>query len=495
MANELIVPSESFLKVPCKHYLETMIYSYDVLRSEMRVHMPFFIYWSECVETKPSALNAMRFAFAYYNKKDNDPIDEISEKRADEYLEALIKYYNSEYPDIAFGKHVAQFIRGFKSNTGRMEIKTDDFEWFPKDNVGNGKLPKEFEPISKEFDFAWKCARLWQLLEERKQEHYILSFLGFNEIKFTETSNIPTEISSKLNESTIEEPSYLKKFVDYFTPERMTKHDMCLLLKKACRASINKQLNEKIVEISPSNARIKPLDSLWLLARFYGIHYYRLDFIGQKMSPRAIKQFEGIDGDSPFLEWNEKNLDKVINQGFVKAGNRTYPLAEVLLTIYSHKELLESLEHKSNEIIEGKERNPYKPVYQTISEQGSSSDAISNLDLSSEEMRELIKEHQGVFKAMMSIGSIFNAKYVDLIKKYSFVICKKSNNKILQKFITSTMITDGLENAKNVFFTTVLDFDIEDFFAAALIWILLLYTEDFGNAVGNQESKQIAASS
>ena len=209
-----------------------------------------------------------------YNKKDNDPIDEISEKRADEYLEALIKYYNSEYPDIAFGKHVAQFIRGFKSNTGRTEIKTDDFEWFPKDNVGNGKLPKEFEPISKEFDFAWKCARLWQLLEERKQEHYILSFLGFNEIKFTETSNIPTEISSKLNESTIEEPSYLKKFVDYFTPERMTKHDMCLLLKKACRASINKQLNEKIVEISPSNARIKPLDSLWLLARFYGIHYY-----------------------------------------------------------------------------------------------------------------------------------------------------------------------------------------------------------------------------
>ena len=494
MANELIVPSESFLKVPCKHYLETMIYSYDVLRSEMRVHMPFFIYWSECVETKPSALNAMRFAFAYYNKKDNDPIDEISEKRADEYLEALIRYYNSEYPDIAFGKHVAQFIRGFKSNTGRTEIKTDDFEWFPKDNVGNGKLPKEFEPISKEFDFAWKCARLWQLLKERKQEYYILSFLGINETNFTEVSRIPSDILSKLNESTIEEPDFFKKIVDYFTPEQMTMHDMSLLLKKACRASINKQLNEKIVEISPSNARIKPLDSLWLLARFYGIHYYRLDFIGQKMSPRAIKQFEGIDGDSPFLEWNEKNLDKVINRSSVKVGNRTYPLAEVLMTVYPRKELLDSLEYKSNEIIEGKERNPYKPVYQAILEQDSCSAAISHLDLSDENLRKFAKKRQGVFKAMIVVGSFLDSKYEAVVENDESILEENTNNKILKTFFANTLVTEGLENPKNVFFITEDDFDNRDVVLALLLW-LAISPKLLQNKIDKQESKQIAASS
>ena len=258
MANELTIPFGSFLKVPCKHYLETMIRSCDVICSELLEHFPFLIYWSGCIKTKPSASNAMRFAFTYFNKIDNNSIDEISEEKADDYLDALIKYYNIEFPDNVFGKHVAQFIRGFKSNTGRTEIKTDDFEWFPKDKKGNPLLPTEFEQISKEFDFAWKCARLWQLLEERKQEHYILNFLRIREIEFTKTSRIPSGILGKLNNSTIDEPEYLKKIVDYFIPEQMTRHDMSLLLKKACRASLMKLLNDEIKEIAPSNARIKP---------------------------------------------------------------------------------------------------------------------------------------------------------------------------------------------------------------------------------------------
>ena len=494
MANELTIPSKSFLKVPCKHYLETMISSYDVLRSELRKHLPFIIYWSECIETKPSASNAMYYAFAYYNKLDNNSIDEVSEKKADDYLEALIRYYNSEYPDNVFGKHIAQFIRGFKSNTRKEEINSDDFEWFPRDKNGNEKLPKEFEQISKEFDFAWKCARLWHLLKKREQEHYILNFLGISETEFAKTSNIPPEISSRLNETTIEDPKYLKQIVDYFSPEQMTKHDMCLLLKKACRASIKKQLNDEIIEINPSNARIKPLDSLWLLARFYGLHHYRLNFIRQKMPVRAIKQFSGIDEESPFLDWNEKNLEKLIRQETVTIGNRDYPLTEVLMTMYGHKQLLSFFEHKSNEIIPGKERNRYEPIYQSIREQSSSFSAISNFDLTNEKVRKFVKEHQSVCKAMIFLGSLFNTKYLALLEKYSSIIEKKANSKILDNFIVGTMITEGLENAKNVFFITEDDFNNWDLLGAALIW-LLLYFKAVEKVASKQEPKQIETSS
>lgn len=485
MANELTIPSGSFLKVPCKHYLETMIRSYDVLRSELRKHLPFFIYWSDCIKTKPSASNAMRFAFTYFNKIDNDSIDEISEEKADDYLEALIKYYNIEFPDNVFGKHVAQFIRGFKSNTGRTEIKTDDFEWFPKDKKGNPLLPTEFEQISKEFDFAWKCARLWQLLEERKQEHYILNFFCIREIEFTKTSNIPSDTLSKLNESAIEEPGYLKKFVDFFTPEQMTKHDMCLLLKKACRASIMKQLNDGIKEIAPSNARIKPLDSLWLLARFYRIHNYRLDFIGQKMSVRAVKQFIGIDGDSPFLEWTPDNFEKQVQQGSVKVRKRTFPISEVLVTLYSHKDLLRFLDHKSNELIPGKERNPYKPLYDVISEQNSATLAISYLDLSSAKMREFVKEHFNIFKAIIFFGSIFNTRYEILVERYSHLL---ENNTTLAFFLVGAMIAEGLEHPKNLSFITVDDFDTWDIFLALLFWALM-YTKAIEKKVEKQDTK------
>ena len=499
MANELTIPSEHFLKVPCKHSLETMIRSYDILRSELHNHMSFFAYWSECVGTKPSALNAMLYAFKYCDRSENESIDEESAKKANDYLEALIKYYNSEYPDKAFGKHVAQFIRGFKSKTGRTEIKAEDFEWFPE--KWRKEMPeelrsisKEVEYIAKEFDFAWKCARLWHLLEGRKQERYILGFLGITETKFTVTSNIPSEILSRLNDTTVEDPEYLKGLVDYFTPEQMTKHDMALLLKKACRASIQEQQEGVIRDISPSNARIKHLDSLWLLARFYGIHHYRLDFIGQKMPPRAVKQFVGIDADTPFLDWNEKNLDEIIDKSTVKVGKRKYPLTEVLMTVYSHKELLDSLEHKSNEIIEGKERNPYKSVHQAIREQDTCSAAISHLDLSHEALRKLAKERQGLFKAMIVFGSIFNSKYATVIEEYNAFFEKNSNNKILQNFVVGTMITESLESAKNVFFITEDDFDTWDSLGAILIWVLLFALTKLEKIKGT-EPKQITAPS
>ncbi len=491
MANELTTPTESFLKAPCKHYLEAMISSYDVLRSELRKHMLFYADWSKCISVNPTAANAMRYAFTYYNKKDNQEIAESSEKDANNYLESLIAYYNSEYPHKVFGKHVAQFIRGFKSGTRKKEFKTDDFEWFPKDKNGNPILPKEFEHISKEFDFAWKCARLWQLLKKRKQEHYILNFFSISEIEFATTSRIPSELSSKLDKTTIEEPEFLKKIVGYFTPEQMTKHDMCLLLKKACRASIQKQLNDEIKEIAPSNARIKPLDSLWLLARFYGLHLYRLSFIRQKMPIRAIKQFCGIDGNSPFLDWEENNFEKLIHQKNVSIGNRDYPLIEVLTTMYGHKKLLSFLEHKSNEIIPGKERNPYKPLCDAIREDNSATSAISYLDLSSSKWKKFIKEHFSIFKSIIFFGSLFNPKYEVLVDK-----CSRSleSNTTFADFFVSAMVAEGLESAKNLAFIAEDDFNTWDMFAALLFWTSK-YVKATEKVVNKQEPKQIETSS
>lgn len=483
MIQETTSHCKSFLHPPCKHFLKEMISSYDVIRKEIFEHLPFLIYWSDCVGTKPSAENALEYAFKYYKKLHNTKLDENIEKIADDYLEKVISYYNAEYPDKSFGKHVAQFIRAFKlgneQKKERTEIKTDDFKWLP------GKLQQNhnFEKISKEFDFAWKTARLWQLLKTRGQEQLILSFLGINEemsqdeqkksLPVSSENKLPIEISKKLDCICFEETQFLKENIDFFSPEFMTKHDMCIFLKKACLSSIKKLKGNNVVDVAASNARIKPLDSIWLLGRFYGIHPYALNFISQEMPSRAIKQIVGLES-SPFLDWKERDIDELIKSETIRVGNRNYPLAEVLMTIYSNGRLRTLLEQKSKEIIEGKEQNPYKSLYNTILKEGSKTSFISSIDLTKKEFQKFAKKRPGLFKALIFLGSFpdFIFKYAKELEANNHLLDDIKDPRIIGTFLISAIVSEGLENEKNLFIITYDDFDSDNLFAAAMILII-----------------------
>ena len=501
MTRESTSQRKSFLDPRCKHFLKEMISSYDVIRKEFFEHLPFLIYWSDCVGTKPSAENALQYAFKYYKKLQNTKLDETIEKIADDYLEEVISYYNSEHPDKSFGKNVAQFIRAFKlgeeQKKERTEIKTDDFEWLPSRLKHN----HNFEQISKEFDFAWKTARLWQLLKARGQEQFILRFLGIVDedeedekkelISTSSKDNIPQELSKKLETICFEDVNYLKKNIDFFSPEFMQKHDMCVFFKKACVSSLKQLKNDKVKVFAPSDAIIKPLDSIWLLGRFYGIHPYGLNFIKKDLPARAVKQFVGIEG-SPFLDWNEKSIDELINSSSsIRVGNHNYPLAIVLKTIYSNKHLLALLESKSNEIIEGKERNPYKPLYDTIQAQSSKNSIISNIDLSDEKFRQVIKKKPGFFKALIFLGSFpdFIIRYQKELEKNSHLIDDLEDPRIIGTMLISLILSEGLENEKNLFIITTDDFTTWEMFAAAIV--LFFWCYNILNKDMKKESKQI----
>ena len=67
-----------------------MICSYDVIRKDFFEHLPFLIYWSDCVVSKPSAESALQYTFKFYKKLHNIKLDENIEKIADDYLEEVI---------------------------------------------------------------------------------------------------------------------------------------------------------------------------------------------------------------------------------------------------------------------------------------------------------------------------------------------------------------------------------------------------------------------
>ncbi len=292
-------------------------------------------------------------------------------------------------------------------------------------------------------------------------------------LSVSSNKELPIELSKKLDSICFEETQFLKDSIDFFSPDFMTKHDMCIYLKKACLSSIKKLKGCNVVELAASNARIKPLDSIWLLGRFYGIHPYSLNFISQEMPSRAIKQFVGLES-SPFLDWKERDIDELIKSKTIRVGNRNYPLAEVLMTIYSNDSLRTLLEQKSNEIIEGKEQNPYKSLYDTIQKEGFKTSFISNIDLTKKEFKNVAKKSPGLFKALIFLGSFpdFIFKYAKELEANNHLINDIEDPRIIGTFLISAIISEELENEKNLFIITDDDFDNNDLLIAAMILII-----------------------
>lgn len=488
----------SLLKKPCHNYLKAMISSFDDICNNLFDHLSFLKFWTEGVLEKSTPSKAMKFAFNYFNKEINENIEDNEAEKADKYLEDLISFYNKQA--YTSGKHVAKFIRSFKSDNPREEIRTDDFKWFPwvekkqKEQANDSEKDdkhQDYVRISKEFEFVWKFARLWQLLEGRNQGNYILNFIGKidlnNEKEKFFPYNIPSDVIEKLGNLHPETESFFKSNSIYFSPEYLTTNQLVAFLKKACISSIK---DENGKNLAPSNARIKHLEPIWLLGRFYRLHHYSLDFIGQKMPILAINQFLGLEKSPILFEWKDRELDDFVKNNRIKIGERTYPLEDFLLIAYDYNELIAKLNNKSNEILIGKERNPFKSLLSKIKERIKPS-FLSTVDYSDSKIRLFIKKNPSVFKALVTFSSFptFFTLYKIELEKYTNILNKLEGNSFLSYFFGKRIISTALENEKNLFFITKNDFDTWDMLAAALI-IVLAYSRLNKQSVGHDE-KQI----
>lgn len=406
-------------ELPCRSYIASTIKGRDTLCRDFFGHLPFIAYWSICIKNSPTATNAMLFAFSFFDKNHNEEIDSHIELIANRYLERLISYYDTTNDKKLNGKSIARFIRAFKSFNGREEILTNNIDWAPKD-----LNPSEEElKIACEFDFAWNCARLWQYLSPDRQE-FMLHFLHITDLDFENLLKNETNHDSfeGINNFDIEDPEYFKKNLEFYSPYQMSEQEMKMLLKKACLASIKeKDKDGKIIDIAASNARIKHLEPLWTLGRFYGIHNYALDFIGRPMPSQAVMQFSGIV-DSPFLSCDVKDLDVLIKSRTIRIGHHNYPLEDALIALYDNSKLLSLLDAKSNEIIPGKIQNIYKPILENVQKKYPKHSLVATLDYSGDKLRNLARKYPGFLKALIFFSSIpdFFLKYkTEIEKSYS----------------------------------------------------------------------------
>ena len=292
-----------------------------------------------------------------------------------------------------------------------------------------------------------------------------------------------------INNFDIEDPEYFKRILEFYSPYQMSEQEMKMLLKKACLASIKeKDKDGKIIDIAASNARIKHLEPLWTLGRFYGIHNYALDFIGRPMPSQAVMQFSGIV-DSPFLSCDVKNLDVLIKSRTIRIGHHNYPLEDALIALYDNSKLLSLLDAKSNEIIPGKIQNIYKPILENVQKKYPKHSLVATLDYSGDKLRNLARKYPGFLKALIFLSSIpdFFLKYKTEIENHT-PPDGVDDNDVFLAFLFDTMMLEGVENKKNLFFITMDEFDNRDLIVAAII--LIYFCNNINQISQKDSSKQ-----
>ena len=374
----------SLLDQDCQHYIEAAVKAQDRLFKVFHLHQRFLSHWYYCIQRRPNPHNALHFAFEYFGEG-NTSIAEGTRNLAKNYLENLRQVYNSR------DKSVTQFVKNFTKDS-RQLILTNDIEW---NITGN----EEYAVIADEFNFAWSIARLWQLLESRKQEHLIKGFLFLcksEELSFSDEcispkhDEIPEELRNALKEIIPRDDSFFHRTKSFFNPEYLKNEEMVVYLKIACISAVFGK--------PPSETSRKPLDNIWLLARFYGIHFYSYDFIfGKKrgLSDRFLKQIETLQDPAILESYDAFTLEKK-KRKTKKWGKKLLSYPEMLASIKG-KTFLEKLREKSREIIQGKEQDPYAPVIDAWERVKSKDSILDKIDFSNPKFASLLKKNPKTF--------------------------------------------------------------------------------------------------
>lgn len=329
----------NLLDQDCRHYIESAIANYHSICKNFFDHIEFLNFWFNHIEKAPTPQNAALCAFAFFKQ----------DSLAENYLKKIRKHYNhlcdttrpegvsqAEWEEsdtikkYKRGQGIAQWIKSYQSREPYNYIITDDIEWTPIT-----ELTQREKNIASELSFGWSIARLWQLLKSRNKEYFVERFLSITVKKELEHGSIENKIckivpddfiASLANISPEEEP-FFDRYLHFFSPEYLNDDQLCNFWKKACISSIN----------SPaiSNAHRRPLDKIWLLARFFNVHFYSLDFIkaDRGIPARAAKQFETLANPSLLNKITKEKISTLSKKDYRKWGRKGLPPEEIFSTL------------------------------------------------------------------------------------------------------------------------------------------------------------------
>ena len=453
----------------CKHYLEQAIEAQDAIIDKIEEHDSFLPFWYSALQEKASAHNAMLFAFNFYNPEIRKELKEDPNKalasKASDYFTNLRKAYNS------CNKTISHFIKSFQSQTPHEKISAKDIDWHKEINP-------EHSLIADEMQFAWAIARLWQLLESREKGELVIRFLQLyktSDIQNIDHStqpykadNVPSNVRESLKNTSPESDEFFESTIIYFDPDYLNEDELCSYLKKACISMLSKK--------SRSQSTRKPLDTIWLLARFYLIHYYSLKFIlGQKrgLSDRFIKQVETLQNPHILEKFDITNLEKFKYER-IKWGSKQLNFFEMLASIKGTS-FLNKLIKMSKEIIVGKERNPFESIISNWKKIKSKDSSLDKIDFSSPQYATLLKKKPILFNTLYIAVAIIGD--MESFLKSTSSENDDTNDEKLEDFgYMSLWITHKarqyLEHEKNLSLITVKDIDITILILVVAIWAL-----------------------
>lgn len=381
-----VIQQHPLLDQDCHHYLEAMLKMYDLIVNTAPHHLKFLQYWFKCIEPKSKELDEqtiLSIAFAYFFKElGNTTINEAIENNAKNYLDELQFYYNDLGNE---GHKISEFIKSYRLKKHQRTIYTFDIKWFPWYPQKNNKdylRNKKFIWIALELQFVWSVARLWQLFRHRDEDdifqNYLVNlrnFLGLNNnLNLNNSTHIPDDLIKALQNSNTETKDFFEKYIYYFNPIHLTTDQMCCFFKKACKSSISDK--------TKTTALKNFLRKIWLLGKFYLIHFYPLNFIknDRGLPDRVIKQFDAIDNLKFIKNFKIKDLEKLIKNGRKKWNSKQIQNEEIWVSIASNKDDL-SLQKKEQHIIKGLENNPYEDQLKNIREKRTKESLLNEIDL------------------------------------------------------------------------------------------------------------------
>ena len=184
-------------------------------------------------------------------------------------------------------------------------------------------------------------------------------------------------------------------------------------------------------------------------------------------------------------------MDVIIKRPTLRVGKHNYPLEEVLLTIFGSKALIEELKNKSNEIVPGKLKNPYKTLLESIEKRSTKHSLVAQLNLVNDKIRKFAQTN--AFKALIFLTAFpdFFLKYNSDIEANNDIIDGIEKNTVVGGFLYSSIMMQGLENEKNLFFLTDEEFDVWDLLIAGLL-LIVFYQQNNKQVEKKDSPKEIA---
>lgn len=417
----------------CRNYIEMAISEYHKIGYDIMEHFKFLLFWYKHLQEKPTPQNAMLLAFRFGSLENRSKKEKII---AENYFKKLISYYNklpscdtnkpekmspkewensSTMKKYKEGKAISQWIKSYLSKDPLDYIVTD-IDWTPK--IDGNKWTKLEKSIAQRCSFSWSIARLWQLLCTRNQQWYMANFLMIDtddrvsaakSITIESFENELTELKESLKNLNAEDICFFEKYLHLFDPYYLSMAELCTFWKKACITSIKGK---------PLTGTIRqPLDKIWLLARFFGIHLYDIDFIGKGrgLSSRLVKQIETLVNPDSWVKALQQNVLNLYKKKNPQWGSKGIPAEELFLSVAGEKDIAELREKASKKFTEF-QNNPELELLQKVDEKKTPNSILNRFSFSTNS-----KDSEKVKKAKETFITLLQKNKKTTITLYLYI--------------------------------------------------------------------------